>query len=197
MSGVPPVAGIDLALASTGVARIIWDENGKPQSSTFQIKSESDATAGIRKQHERLADITRRVLDACGDAHLIVIESPNFGRGQQAGSHDISGLWWRVVGALLDGGRDIAQVSPSTLKVYVVGYGGSAKRKVTKAEMRRAVEQRYPSILTGGIHDVADAIGLAAMGARHLGHPIEDLLITHLKAMNSVRWPYTNPGDQK
>lgn len=183
------VAGIDLALASTGVTRLAWDADGRRQAKTFQVKSQGHAGATLEEASTRLRDICRRVIEACGWPDLAVIEAPNYGRGQQAGSHDVSGLWWLVVDTLLTENVPVAQVSPSTLKVYVVGFGGAPGKPVKKADMLRAVQQRYPDLLTGGVHDVADSIGLAAMGARHLGRPIDDLPTTHLRALTSVRWP--------
>jgi hypothetical protein len=161
------------------------------------VQSESQAAAPLAWQHTRMLDITARVLTAVGDPPtLTVIEGPAFGHGPQAGAHDMSGLWWRVVGHLLDAGVPVASVSPKTLKVYILGFAGSPKQPVRKADVRRAVEQRYRAYLTGGSHDVADAIGLAAMGARALGRPIDALPDTHLRAMTSVRWPAPpNGGD--
>ncbi|GMA22268.1 hypothetical protein GCM10025864_44320 [Luteimicrobium album] len=54
--------------------------------------------------------------------------------------------------------------------------------------MLAAVIRRHPTVdITG--NDEADALILAAMGARHLGHPIDDVPATHLAAMNGGQWP--------
>lgn len=50
--------------------------------------------------------------------------------------------------------------------------------------------------LTSTGNDEADALVLAAMAHRHLGHPIDELPKTHLAAMDKIRWPGLTGGHQ-
>lgn len=185
------VCGIDLSLTSTGVCRIDWREgDAGPRSRTYRVES-GPAGRTLADQHRRMVDVCGRVLAAAGAGlDLAVIEGPDYGRGRQSGAHDLSGLWWMVASSLLSGGTcAVVQVPPSTLKVYVVGFGGSRNTKVSKRDILAAVERRYPSYLTGGSHDVAEAIGLAAMACRRMGRPIDFLPDRYVRAMESVKWP--------
>jgi hypothetical protein len=70
---------------------------------------------------------------------------------------------------------------------YATGKGMIAKDAVLAAVVRRYVG------IDVTCNDEADALILAAMGARHLGQPIEDSLpLTHLAAMDNVHWPATS-----
>lgn len=117
-------------------------------------------------------------------ADLVVIEGP--AHGQTTGSHhDRSGLWWQIVGDFLDLGIPVVEISPSSLKTYATGKGNAGKD-----EVMLAVARRYTDITEVANNDQADALVLAAMGARHLGAPIEaSLPASHLRALDKVAWP--------
>jgi crossover junction endodeoxyribonuclease RuvC len=102
--------------------------------------------------------------------------------------HDRSGLWWLVLDPVhWDGrARDVVEVPPTCRAKYATGKGNAPKDAVLAAAIRR-----FPDWdITG--NDVADAVILAAMGARHLGHPIDQMPAAHLTAMAAVRWPTTS-----
>ena len=116
-------------------------------------------------------------------ADLVVIEQPAY--SQSGGStHDRSGFWWMVVGRLLAAEVPVAEVTPGGVKKYATGSGSSGKDAVLAAVIRR-----YPAVAVSG-NDEADALVLAAMGARWLGAPLEaSLPAVNLQAMEAVRWP--------
>ena len=63
---------------------------------------------------------------------------------------------------------------------------------VTKADLPDAefiaAARRFPDVEVTNNNE-ADALVLAAMGARHLGRPIDDMPKSHLTALDAVRWP--------
>lgn len=80
-------------------------------------------------------------------------------------------------------GHPIAEVPPANLKRYAVGKGNAAKDEVLAAAIRY-----LHADITG--NDIADAVVLAAIGARHLGQPIEGALPqANLTAMDKINWP--------
>ncbi len=177
------VVGIDLSLTSTGIC-VVLGHGPSPDISVYRHRSEGRAGATLTERFARLRDIRWAVLDAVGaDDDLVVIEAPSLGQSRQAGTHDRAGLWWTVVQALMARGIPVAEVPPSVRAKYATGAGNAGKDTVLAAVVRR-----YPQVEVSG-NDEADALVLAAMGARHLGEPIDSLPQVHLAAMSKVRWP--------
>jgi Holliday junction resolvasome RuvABC endonuclease subunit len=92
--------------------------------------------------------------------------------------------WYLILGELHHRyGQEAVVVAPTQRAKYASGKGNASKDTVLLA-----VAARYPSV---GVTDnnQADALVLAAMGARHLGHPVEESLpVVNLSAMDAVRW---------
>lgn len=192
------VAGLDTSLTSTGLVLIQISADPAdtiPDVALARIQSEAvdngrDAKGKkkpptLKQRLDRLTSIEDRIVLALFDRRidLAVIESPSFGSVGSA-SRDLAGLWWRVVGKLDALGIPVAEVSPSGRIKYALGTGRGDKDRVLAAVIRR-----YPELdITG--NDVADALVMAAMGARHLGHPVEaSLPETHIAAMTGAHWP--------
>ena len=76
-------------------------------------------------------------------------------------------------------------MTPTARAKYGTGKGNAAKDAVLAAVIRR-----YPAVDVTG-NDEADALILAAMGARHLGIPLELSPVPGpcLDALLKVRWP--------
>ncbi len=183
------IVGLDLSLTSTGIALI--EDRDAICVTRIQSRGRKDAT--LDQRHTRLHNLR---LDICLAAHdgvrpdLIVIEGPSFGQARQGGQHDRAGLWWLVVDWLSQDetaggwGIPVAEVSPASRAKYATGKGNAAKDAVLAAVVRR-----YPHVEVTG-NDQADALILACMGARALGHPLEvSLPVAHLDAMTKVAWP--------
>jgi crossover junction endodeoxyribonuclease RuvC len=115
-------------------------------------------------------------------ADLVVVEGPSYA-STSPHTHDRAGLWWLVVGRLLNCGHRVAIAPPSSRAKYGTGKGNAGKDLVLASVVRR-----YPDVEVTG-NDEADALLLAAMGARRLGAPIDDLPKTHLAALSGVAWP--------
>lgn len=179
------IVGLDLSLTSTGIA-LIMTGDGREYREVRRIESTGRTGASLYQRHARLDLIAADVVASCNIADLVVIEGPSYG-SQTGSQHDRSGLWWLVVDRLRNDSLRVVEVPPSCRMKYATGKGNARKDVVLAAVVRR-----YPRIDVTG-NDEADALVLAAMGARWLGHPIDDLPQTHLAAMAKVHWPEVQP----
>jgi crossover junction endodeoxyribonuclease RuvC len=170
--------GIDLSLTCTGIA---FMANGVLKTHT--IVSSGKADASLLERHDRMIWILASTeLYAIGaKPRLVVIEGPSYGsRGGHA--HDRSGLWWRVVGAMRRRSVPVVEVPPTCRAKYATGNGRAGKDEVLHAARKRWGYE-------GTDYNEADAVILAAMGARHLGCTKDnELPDTHLSAMEKIRW---------
>ena len=158
-----PVNGIDLSLTATGIARI---RGGLTDAFTIPSKGKKDDDLPTRAA--RLFDLENRISQCLDTDAFYVIERPAF--SSLGGSHhDRSGLWWLLVSKLIHG-RRLIEVSPTSVKKYATGIGNASKMQVMAAAIKRYPEVTIPD------DNAADALILAAMGARLLGEPIEEAL---------------------
>jgi Holliday junction resolvasome RuvABC endonuclease subunit len=180
------VVGIDVSLTSTGIA--VADAGRIVHTRAIRTK------ALPKEQKADLGAICRRILSVLDAVQgtvlayrpaLVVIEAPS--HGSRFGSpHERSGLWWLIVSWLEDRATDVAQVAPTARAKYGTGRGNADKEQVHKAVQTNYGTDDLP-IKT---NDEADAVLLAAMGARHLGQPVEGWLPTGaIDAMDKVVWP--------
>lgn len=186
------ILGIDLSLTGTGMC-FIEEAGGDTAIETTTVESKPSGD-DLESRAARVVDLTRRITESAwltpgGGGFwptLAAIEAPAFSRGAQPGQHIRAGLWWAVVCRLRSFGILVVEVSPSARAKYATGKGNAGKDAVLAAVIRR-----YDGVCLVGGNDEADALILAAMGARHLGHPIErdPLPAANLAAMDSVRWP--------
>lgn len=176
------VAGLDLSLTSTGVALV---GDGEP-AELHRVRSAGHRGDSLWERFLRLDRLRREIVDLVhGDSpDLVVVEGPSFGSAG-AGTFDRSGLWWLVVWEL-SAAIPVAEVSPSARAKYATGAGGGPK--AAKDAVLAAVVRRYSDVEVDG-NDVADALLLAAMGARHLDAPIDEVPAVNLQAMEKVAWP--------
>lgn len=180
------VVGIDPSLTGTGLASIDTDDRLVIDTETLASKASGGAVINRwSRLHHLVNAIDNRTVTQGGRARvdLVVIEQPAFSR-TNGHHHDRSGLWWLIVDRLTARGIPVVEVTPTGLKKYATGKGNAPKDSVLLAAARR-----YPHVDVDD-NNQADALILAAMGARHLGHPIEDSLPkAHLEAMDKVDWP--------
>lgn len=155
------VAGIDLSLTGSGIARVSLDGI---RLSLVGSKGSADAT--LVKRYERLADLRARLLAQLDGVDLAVVEQPAY-HSFSGHAHDRSGLWWSVVSSLLSGGIRVVEVAPATLKKYATGKG-NANKDLMVATMAR----RFPAEAVDD-NNLADALALACVAARLAGCPID------------------------
>lgn len=168
------VTGLDLSLASTGVARVLpagaWAGRIRP---------------GKRTGYDRIRYLAAEIAESIGGADLVVVEGPSYGSSNgQRGHHERAGLWWHITYRLWAADVPFAVVPPACLKRYATGRGNASKDEVLSAIIRR-----YPQVELDG-NDQADALTLAAMGADHLGCPFgRPVPAAHRAALGKVTWP--------
>lgn len=175
------IVGLDLSLASTGLA--VADELGVIEVGQIRTKPTGDDLVARR---ERLRAIRTELRPWLRGADLVVVEGLAYA-SRSPHATERAGLWWLVVDHLIGNGAPVAVVSPTSRAKYATGKGNAGKDQVLAAVVRR-----YPDVEVTG-NDQADALILAAMGARSLGRPIEaggitGLPKTHLDAMTKVAW---------
>lgn len=174
------ILGIDPSLTATGLARFDTLDRLVIDTWTRGAKGHVGDTLGQRMH--RLDDLVDSITAV--EADVVVIEGPSLAQKAQRGTFDRAGLWWLLVARLFSQGRTVIEVPPSTLKKYATGKGNAAKGEVVIAATRR-----YPQAMSRNDNE-ADAVVLAAMGARATGRPIDDdLPARHLEAMGAVQWP--------
>lgn len=176
----PRVIGLDLSLASTGIAT-------PERTFTTGCSLPKDAPDVLRC--ERIAAIRDVVMREAWDAHdgpvrpLVVMEGFSFGSPQ--GATEAGGLGWAVRIALHQAGVPFAVVPPPTLKKYATGSGAAGKD-----DMKLAALSRLGLEFTGaGSGDRCDATWLWVMGLDALGHPVVDLPAVNRSALEKVAWP--------
>lgn len=153
------VVGLDLSLVSTGAG---WEPDCARR---IQTKPKD-----WRTEDDRLEFIVQRVLEVVHEAHdptraagtLVVIEGLTY--GQASGSaFTRAGLHYLVRRAVLDAGHRFVIVAPTALKKFVTGNGNASKELVVSTMTRRLGR-------TISSDDVADALGLVAIGQALEGH---------------------------
>ncbi len=181
----PWVVGLDLSLTATGVARV-----GQGALMLGRLEAVTLKTAGRRgdtwvQRAERLRGVRERIDAFVGVPQLLVVEGPSYGgsMSSSASMHDRSGLWWQVIGPLLELGVPVAVASPKSRAKYACGSGNGDKKAVL-ASMRA----RFPDVVIGNDNE-ADALALACMGARWLGEPLDLAEGYFAAALGGVEWP--------
>jgi crossover junction endodeoxyribonuclease RuvC len=164
------VVGLDFALTCSGLA-----------------VADGRTLTGLRLRprpvgHERLRWLEDRILQEVVGAELVVMEAISFGHFDKGKA--LAGGWWIIRHALWENGYEVATVPPASLKKYVTGKGNADKAMVLTA----INGDRFPSAWAPD-HDSADACGLAAMGARYLGKPIDLVPLEDQGTMLKCDWP--------
>ena len=184
------VVGIDTSLAATGMARV--DTADRLYVDVRIIASTGTENDTLTQRRDRLSHLVNRGINDVvlglpyGDglvADLVVIETPALSKAN-IGTSMLNGLYWMLVDRLHVLRIPVAAVGIGQLKKYATGAGNASKGAVIDATARR-----LPHVETRGNDNLCDATWLAAMGARHLGQPIDDVPKVNLEAMVKVPWP--------
>lgn len=207
------VVGLDLSLTGTGIARVTGTPvrfsdpgvEGLHREGRVVVHPNPPTKVDVRRctsvapppglpRHQelplrsaRLRKLAGEVTTLCSGADLVVVEAPAYS-SQTGHMHDRSGLWWLIIARLTANNIAVVEVVTQHLKMYALGKGGGAG--TGKDAVLAAVVRRYPDVPVQS-NDEADALVLAAMGARRLGLPIEGTLMPqqNLRAMTTVAWP--------
>ena len=185
------IVGLDLSLTGTGVARV---DTASPVITLEKIGSKprarkkGDPGPSLPERSARLRSLAGQIVQKCVGADLVVVEGPSYA-SEGAGTWDRAGLWWLVVGRLTGAGLNVVEVPPSNVKLYAVGKGAGAG--TDKDAVLAAVIRRYFGVVEVPGNNEADALVLAAMGARFVGSPIEPggiIPAANTNALTKVRW---------
>lgn len=199
------VCGVDPSLTSAGVATL---RDGQPIHTSTEGFPGTDG-ASYQKRNRRGRWTAAKVRDAAlahGTPDLAVIEQlPHHIQG--IGVEDRCYLWGKIYEAFdahaFPRGIPIVVINPQTLKVWVTGKGASRDPGLTKYRRQKqdkqlmidTVQSWWPQIKPerGDISDdIADALGLAAIGAHWLGDPMPfEVRPRHTTVLEKIAWPAT------
>jgi len=176
---VKRIAGLDLSLTCTGVA-ICVQTLRETKMATSAIKSTGRKDATLLDRHERLTALGQDIIHHASLCDLVVIEGPF--AGVRGGSPiDRHALFWFVAGALIRREVPVAVVAPTSLKLAIAGKGSA-----DKAALSASLVKLWPDVdVTSS--DVADAAGLAHLGAVALGWDVPTL--ERHKQVKWSEWP--------
>lgn len=174
------VVGIDLSLTCTGIAS---HELGQVSGWTDLIKTDGKRLASWESRSTRIQHVCAELLNLMPDTDaLIALEAPAYSSG--VGSvWDRAGLWWLVY-TELSKQHTILPILPNLRAKYATG------KNAGKDEVLAAAVRRYPSWdITN--NNTADAVILAAIGARLAGAPFDDgcLPAKNLDALKTLEIP--------
>lgn len=176
------VVGVDQSLTMTGLARIDGE-----QVTVHRVSS--GPAVGLQGTRDRIRYIVGQVLRFAPRECFSVIEAPVIPHNQQGGAVlERAWLFGLIVDQLMQRGP-VVQVRPSTRAMYA-SDNGAAK----KPEVLAAMRAKFPS-LTIRDDNEADALAMACLGARYLGHPIDGPITKKMQqAMTSTVWPNKEEG---
>ena len=121
--------GIDL---STKTGLVILDESG-------QVQTAKEITSKVKKDPERMIDLTEQLLEHLEDDDVIAIEGFSYGSRGRGMSFQF-GYGYAVRIAMWTANKPYLIVTPSQLKKYATGKGNSSKdNKIGRASCRERV----------------------------------------------------------
>jgi len=170
---MPLILGIDSSLTNTGLCHI-WASKGGQEISTATVPTTPTAFGGTSflSYSRRISYIVGVVDSYMKGVDLVVIEALAYGaRGGSVWT--LPWLWGRIVDAAVARDIPVIAVGTSQRAKYATGKGNAPKDAVLAATIRR-----WPSVAIDG-NDVADALILAAIGARFLGYPVDEMPKAH------------------
>jgi Holliday junction resolvasome RuvABC endonuclease subunit len=173
--------GIDPSLRKTGLARI---EGTAVTTSIIRTVPAS----GLAAQDDQIVYILGTVVKFVPRGSLVVIERMYVPRGAHTAGDVIERAWLlgMIVNQLRRRGCEVVGVWPMQRAKLATG-SGTAKKKDVLAAMR----EKFPGVSIPD-DNVADAVALAAAGARWLGVPIDGAMTDkQADAMAAVAWPTT------
>ena len=175
------VLGVDLSLASTGVAAIRKHVAGWIYAETLTIASAGRRSDNLTMRWARLARITSDVVEHATGVDLVVIEGPSI-MSQHGSAWDRAGLWWQVVTELLDAEIPVAVVPPTVVKKFATDRGNA-----DKAAVAVGMSRLWPTVEATSDNEW-DALALAHIGAQRLGMDVPSRA-HHADAVAKIAWP--------
>lgn len=173
------VAGLIVGLPATRLAIITRRVNGMCIASTTSITGSGLRADTLTERNERILYLRNEILYAAALAELVVTQDPGVGpRG--ASAPDRIGLWWAVVGKLLD---------PEGLAVPVAVSALTARPQSPAADLAGVITPLWPETRLSAPQE-AEALALAHLGAVRLGWNVPTLRGEGLTAaLGTPAWP--------
>jgi crossover junction endodeoxyribonuclease RuvC len=175
------IIGLDTSLTATGVA--VLQPEPVPQCAVYTIAvkpttESSPEAAELRRMRSIVARID--ALDSGPGPSLVAMEGPSLA-SRNGKAHERAGLWWLVYEHVTEVWQvPVVVIRPTARAKYATGSGNAGKDQVMLAAARR-----YPDFPITNNNE-ADAVILAAMGARLLGAPIDRLPAKHLEPIKNL-----------
>ena len=175
------VVGLDVSLTRTGVCVIDTELRQIVLATRVASPSTGPALLARRSRIRKCVDGVLMFIPPHTD--LVVLEQPLPPVGGKAGLQiERGGAYWMLVDQLAPR-TALVEVHPRTRAKFATGNGNASKDDVVAA-MRAA----FPDARIAD-DNVADAVALAAAGARWLGAPLMELSPKQDEAYGAVPWP--------
>lgn len=171
------IVGVDQSLTCTGLARLT------PSGDIITSRVITRPATSLVETRDRIRYVVGQVLKFVGPETFAVLEAPIIPQHNGGQVLERAWLFGMLVDQLLVRGA-VVQVRVKTRAMYATGNGNAEK-----AEVLAAMRATHPGV---DIPDdnVADALALLGMGARHRGVPIDGPLEKKQeRAMTAVVWP--------
>lgn len=184
------VVGIDPSLTGTGLA--VLTTNGRRIDTALRtIGSTGKRSDTWPMRAARLTKLRNTVMrHVPRTATLAVLEGPSYG-SSTPGMHDNAWYRGKLYDALVSLGIPTAVCPPATLKKWATDNGNA-----DKDAMSVSVSALWPIVEWRNDNEV-DGLGLASIGAQHIGMPVPYLILErHKLAISKVEWPTINGYSQ-
>lgn len=162
------VVGLDVSLASTGVATLACTAEDQWSVHTYPIPTApvpAGSGAPERVLLGRMDYVVSTIAGACEHADLVAIERPAYSaRGNAVFS--LGGLWWLAYRRITRLEVPVLIVAVSSAKRYGANNGNASKR-----DMSRAAVRMWPDVETR-TGDEDDALVIASLAADLTGLPV-------------------------
>lgn len=186
---MPRVLGIDSSLTATGLCRVDIRENDDGPVMKYRVDEIAVCTVSAPKpspKDKSKRAMARRVnvlLDgieaALEGVDLVALEELAYGaKGESAWV--LPWIWGEIIRLCERHNIALVIVNVSTVKKYATGKGNADKDTVLLATTRRYTDV----VLTN--NNEADAMVIAAIGCRYLGHPIDQVPKINLEFMDKL-----------
>ncbi len=157
------ILGIDPSLRKTGLALVEVDQSHE----WLTVSVLTNKLEGHARLDYILSELSK-VLSELKDGDLIVMEGAAFNSGGR-NSHMLAGLWWLIRHHIYSlGFKHVMIVPPTSRAKYATGKGNAKKADVLASAIVTFAGQTVVD------DNAADAMFLAAMGARYINKPIDD-----------------------
>ncbi|MER7815598.1 hypothetical protein [Streptomyces sp. NPDC096153] len=185
------VIGIDTSLKATGLAH----SQGWCRTVGYADAKNPITKLPHPKRLRAMQDVLHMILENLGHPHLAVLETPALSRSA-GGAHERGWLWWELYNHLVARGIPTALMSTNQRMLYATGKGAASKNAIVDA-----VARRWPTWITEGDDNAADAVVLMAAGydwlcARTGQAPLTVMPQANRKAIDNAIWPELHGAGQ-